>query len=541
MEGREPFDPEDELDFDFEAPRRRFKERTDEHALPGEPGTDPGAPSEPGTDPGADADRFADSYGTGEYGTGEQEDPFDTGERRRAERPRRGGGFKIPGLGGGRRRRPDTAEQRRAARQATGERAAVGSPDTGDEDVPAMDTAERRRLRDDPFTPAEVPVPGERRSRRRDLPAKVRRRQIFAAGGLAVLVLGGGYLVLAGGGGDDGGESELPLKRLVGQTVIGKLGPQPPDQKLLRRVRKGQLGGVIVEAPDEEALQANVAQLQKAAADGGNPPLLVMIDQEGGEVKRLPNGPPIASPADLGAAGDAEAARSEGDATGTFLKGLGVDVDLAPVLDVATPRTADTIADRTFGEDPAVVSELGSAFIEGMQAQGVAATAKHFPGMGLATVNTDFSPVTIAARQEDLDAALQPFQAAVDAGVQMVMVSSAVYPAYGGTTEKDPNRPAVFTKQVNQTLLRDQLGFGGVIITDDLQAIGITELVSPPVAGVSALGAGADLVLYARNAQGSAQAFANIVKAAKQERLPRAELQASYDRIQALKDSLRSD
>jgi beta-N-acetylhexosaminidase len=266
-----------------------------------------------------------------------------------------------------------------------------------------------------------------------------------------------------------------------------------------------------------------------------------MIDQEGGDVKRLPKGPPIASPADLGEAEDADAARSEGDATGSYLKALGVNVDLAPVLDVATPRTADTIADRTFGEDPAVVSELGSAFIEGMQAQGVAATAKHFPGMGLATVNTDFSPVTIAARDQDLQDALVPFQGAVDAGVQLVMVSSAIYPDYGGTTAKDPNKPAAFVKQINQGLLRDQLGFGGVIVTDDLQAIGITELVSPSVAGVSALGAGADLVLYARNAQGSAQAFATIVKAAKQERLPRAELQASYDRIQALKKSLVSD
>jgi beta-N-acetylhexosaminidase len=528
MEGREPFDPDDELDFDFEAPRRRFKERTDEHALPG---ADPSVAGEPGPDPGADADRFAD-----EYGTGERDPASETGERQRASRPKTGG-FKIPGIGG-RRKRPDTAEQRRAARQRTGERAAVAPPGTGESDAVGPDTAERRRLRDDPFTPAEVPVPGERRSRRRDLPAKVRRRQLFALGGLAVLLLGGGYLAFAGGGGDEGGDEPFPLKKLVGQSVVGTIGKGAPDEQLLRRVSKGQIGGVIITAGDEEAVQANVAALQAAAAKGDNPPLLVMVDQEGGDVKKFSNGPPTASPPDLGESGDAETARTEGDATGAFLKGLGVNVDLAPVLDVDRPTTADTISDRTFSDDPAVVSELGAAFIEGMQGQKVAATAKHFPGLGLAPVNTDFSPVTIAAREEDLQEALQPFQAAVDAGVQMVMVSSAIYPDYGGTTAKDPNKPAAFVPQIVQGLLRDQLGFAGVVITDDLQAIGVTELVNPAVAGVSALGAGVDLVLYARTPQGSAEAFDRIVKAVKQERIPRATVQAAYDRVTALKESL---
>ena len=114
-----------------------------------------------------------------------------------------------------------------------------------------------------------------------------------------------------------------------------------------------------------------------------------MIDQEGGEVKRL-DGPPNVDPPDLGEAG-ADTARSEGEETGNFLKTAKVNVDLAPVLDVELPQTADSIAERTFSDDAAVVSEVGTAFIEGLQSTGVAATAKHFPGLGPATLNTDDS------------------------------------------------------------------------------------------------------------------------------------------------------
>ena len=204
-------------------------------------------------------------------------------------------------------------------------------------------------------------------------------------------------------------------------------------------------------------------------------------------------------------------------------------------MDVELPQTADTIAARTFSDDAAVVSEVGSAFIQGLQSTGVAATAKHFPGLGPATVNTDFAPTEVVARQETLDAALQPFQAAVDSGVELVMVASASYPAYGPENAKDPNRPASAVQAITDTLLRGQLGFKGVVITDDLQSIAIETLTTPAAAGVAALGAGCDLLLYASGAGGSEDAFAAVVKAVKQEKLSREQVQASYDRITDLK------
>ena len=525
MEGRPPFD-EDDLDFDFGSARRREPGRGS--------GERPAAPSEPGTgerehETGERSYGTGDepAYGTGEpaHGTGEQpatgEDELGAGERpaRRRERPRRR-------LRLGRSRPRDRRERPAAAPTASEPGRDAG---TGE-----------RRLLDDPYTPARVPVPGMRRSRHRDLPAKVRRRQAALAGGVALLALIALALLVRavfGGGGDDE-EQPLGLKRLAGQSIVAKLPRNGPNQELLRLVRKGQVGSVIAAATDEQTLVQQVGQLQQAAVDGDNPGLLVMVDQEGGEVKRLP-GPPDTAPQDLGEQG-ADAARTEGQETGEYLRTAGVNVDLAPVMDVELPQTADSIADRTFSDDPAVVGEVGSAFIEGLQGAGVAATAKHFPGMGPATVNTDFAPTTIAAPDEPLSAALQPFQAAVWAGVELVMVASATYPSYGPEDPADPDKPASSVKQIVQGLLRDQLGFEGVVITDDLQSAGILTLGSSASAGVAALGAGCDLLLYGGSLDGATQGLATVVKATKQEKLSREQLQAGYDRILELKGRLGS-
>ena len=179
-------------------------------------------------------------------------------------------------------------------------------------------------------------------------------------------------------------------------------------------------------------------------------------------------------------------------------------------MDVSLPATADSIADRTFGEDPEVVSDVGSAFIEGLQSQGVAATAKHFPGLGPATVNTDDAPVEIAATQADLDAGLIPFQAAVDAGVDLVMISSASYPGLGS------DEPAVFAQPIVQGLLREDLGFDGVVISDDLESAAISAQAGAAGAeAVSAFGAGVDLLLYASTGKGSVTGFNAVVEAVK--------------------------
>ncbi len=502
MEGSPPFDPDDDLDFDFESSRRRRYQReqeTGERAKVGETGEQADVPESDDESP----------------------DPLETPAReRRRERPS-SGAMKLPGLGGGGRRRRKKRE-RESPRDRDRERPAATATETG----------EQRRLRDDPYTPAEVPVPGERRAHRRDLPANVRRRQAIAIGVVVLVVLGGGYALASALFGGSEEEGPTPVKKLVGQTVIGKLGKGTPDNKLLRRVRKGQVGGFIVEPRNAEALTRQTEALNAAAEEGDNPPLLFVIDQEGGDVKRLP-GPPTVSPENLGVTGDPGEAQNQGEETGAFLSELGVNVDLAPVLDVSSPQTAESIASRTFGEDPEVVSDVGVGFIEGLQSEGVAATGKHFPGLGSATTNTDDSPVTIAATQEDLDAALIPFQGAVDAGVDLMMVSSASYPRLGA------EKPAVFAQPIVQGLLREDLGFEGVVISDDLESGAISaQTGAAGVEAVSALGAGVDLLLYASTDSGSVTGFNAVVEAVKAGTITREQLEQTTDRIEDLKSSL---
>jgi beta-N-acetylhexosaminidase len=433
-----------------------------------------------------------------EPGTGESERPA-TGERDR--------------VGTGERDRVGTGERDRVARRGdTGERQRVQRGDTGE-----FERSGRQ------------PPPG-RRARHRDLPARIRRRQAFIIGGLALLAVIG-LIVLVAGGDEETSEPQVGLKRLVGQSIVARLGPKGPDQALVRRVRQGRVGGVIAFNDNATELKAQIATLQQAARAGGSPPLLVMIDQEGGDVKRLPQGPPNASPAQLGKSDDENQSRDQGQATGEYLRGLGINVDLAPVLDVSQETTANTIRSRTFGSDPSVVTEVGVSFMQGLQEGGVVATPKHFPGLGRATTNTDDGPVNIAATSQELQSDLEPFRGAIEAGAQMVMVSTASYPTLGS------RKQAAFSAAIVSGLLRDQLGFDGVVVTDDLEAPAVTDETSPVVAAASAIKAGDDMLIYAGSAGASDRAFRSLVSQVKSGDLNRSLFQDAYDRITSLKSS----
>jgi beta-N-acetylhexosaminidase len=432
-----------------------------------------------------------------------------------------------PGTGEG--ERPETSEGP-AERGDTGSGHAA-RPETGSFRAIREGIAERRRERGDTgeFERSGRRPPPGRRTRRRDLPARVRRRQDFMIGGAVLIAIILIIVLVSGGGGSSA--KPVPLKRLVGQTIVAKLAAKGPDQDLLKRVRNGQVGGVIAFESDPQKLKADVQQLQAAASAGDNPPLLVMVDQEGGNVKRIKSGPPTISPADLGKSGDEGQSKDQGQQTGSFLKGLGVNVDLAPVLDVSQSNTADTIKSRTFGSNPDTVATVGVAFAQGLQDGGTVATPKHFPGLGRATVNTDSNAVAIAATSDQLQNDLKPFKAAIAAGVGMVMVSTASYPTLGA------KKPAALSPTIVKGLLRGQLGFGGVVITDDLEGQAIAGTLPPAVAGAAALKAGDDLLLYATSTKTSATAFGQLVKEVKSGQVDRSIVQSAYNRITDLKNS----
>jgi beta-N-acetylhexosaminidase len=328
-----------------------------------------------------------------------------------------------------------------------------------------------------------------------------------------------------------GAERSPTLMQLLGQHLLVRMQGSVPSPSFLGRIRRGEIGGVVIFGNNgtEATLPALVAKLQAAASSGGQLPLLIATDQEGGEIKRLP-GPPSTAPSGMPTA---SAARSEGLATARYLRRFGINADLAPVLDVpAGPRAF--VASRAFGSTASVVASHGVAFAQGLVAGGVAATAKHFPGLGRLTTSTDYAPTTVISTRTALARDLIPFTHAIAAGVPAVMVGTAIYPAYGD------DLPAACSPSVVTKLLHGTLHFSGVTMSDDLDTAGVWSRISPPEAAVQAVKVGIDMV-YIAGVNGSGgdaigeHAFSALMRAATAGRLSPGALQASYSRIAALK------
>jgi beta-N-acetylhexosaminidase len=341
-----------------------------------------------------------------------------------------------------------------------------------------------------------------------------------------------------GVGGIGGGAATLPLEQAVGQRMVASLpGTTLPDA-LAQAIRRGRVAGVVVfsrNIASRAQLRALTERMQLERRRGPRAlrdlPLLVMIDQEGGLVKRLP-GAPRRSPARLGQIGDPALARAEGVATARNLRGVGVNVDLAPVLDVGQPGSSVRALGRTYGATPARVAALGGAFAEGLAAGGVLACAKHFPGLGRALANQDERINQIVAPLAALRAVDEaPFRAAARDGVPLAMVSSAIYPALA-------SRPALFSPRVAGEELRRVVGFGGVAITDDLEVAALAAL-SPERKALAAARAGDDLLLFAQSAAAATRGAAALVRAVRAGTLPRAAIDAGADRVLALRAGLR--
>lgn len=258
-------------------------------------------------------------------------------------------------------------------------------------------------------------------------------------------------------------------------------------------IARGRLAGVILfeeNVASQGALRRLTRSLQRIdRPDSLGMPLAVMVDQEGGLVERVP-GAPSASAAEMGDRGRAFAAR-QGRATARNLRGVGVNVDLAPVLDVARGGSAIAAEGRTFGGGPARVIDVGlDGFAAGLLDGGIATTAKHFPGLGAAQVNTDDASQRIDLSRRRLRAVDEkPFAAFTEAGGELVMLSLATYTAFS-------DRPAALSPKIATGELRRRLGFEGVSITDSLDATAATDFAGRERVAIAAAGAGSDLLLY---------------------------------------------
>lgn len=318
---------------------------------------------------------------------------------------------------------------------------------------------------------------------------------VLAAG--VLLVIAGVSLAAFGGGSDRQARvspsAGLTPGQLAGQRMVAGFEGRKPPGELRKAIRRGRIGGVILFAdnlPDRAAARRLTRRLQAIPRPGALQrfPLLIMVDQEGGQVKRLP-GAPAVSAASMGRRGPSFA-RRQGVLTGRNLRNVGINMDLAPVLDVARPGGDIFATDRAFGTTVGRVERTAIPFALGLESAGVASTAKHFPGLGTIRVNTDFAVQEVGLSRAALRRVDEaPYREFAKVGGDAVMVGTAIYPAFG-------RRPAAFNPRIVQGELRDRIGFDGVTITDALGTVAATAFGGPKKTTVVGARVGMDLLLF---------------------------------------------
>jgi beta-N-acetylhexosaminidase len=296
-------------------------------------------------------------------------------------------------------------------------------------------------------------------------------------------------VVLAALGGGEAGAKpvsvdDLTLEQQVGQLLVLRFAGETAPEYVRRALREQRVAGVILFRDNIRSPEQARALTRVLRRAGRNP--LVAVDQEGGDVRRVPWAGPVRPPAEQLAAGTV---RADATSAARALRALGITVTFAPVADVPSARDA-ALADRAYSPDPAEVGRAGRAAVTGWRAAGVAAAAKHFPGLGGASRNTDDAVSAIRRPRRALETVdIPPFRAAIAAGVPLVMVGHARYPAL------DARRIASQSEPIVRDLLRDRLGFRGVIVTDSMEAHASLATGSITAVSERAVRAGADLVL----------------------------------------------
>jgi beta-N-acetylhexosaminidase len=365
--------------------------------------------------------------------------------------------------------------------------------------------------------------------------AATRRRRV-ALGALICLAIGAfafGATLGDGASPEPSVAETLSLKQLAGERIVVGLSGTAVRPGLRAALHEGRVAGVVLFAgnfPSRAAGRRLIAQLQAIPRPPKlRSPLLIMVDQEGGQVKRL-GGAPTASARAMGARGAAFSAE-QGRRTAANLRDLGVNVDLAPVLDVERPGGVIAATERSFGATAARVTATAIPFAKALQTGGIAATGKHFPGFGAARENTDFSVERIDLSKLELRSVDEkPYRALAAAGGKLVMLSTAVYPAFS-------QDPAAFTRSIATGELRDRLGFEGVTITDALETPAVEHFGGSAQAAVAGTRAGDDLLLYTR--LGSAEtAWRALVGKLRSGALNRAEFEAAVERVLDLRADL---
>ena len=324
----------------------------------------------------------------------------------------------------------------------------------------------------------------------------------------------------------------MKLAELVGQRMVIGIPGTRITPEIVRHFQELHAGGLILYRRNFDSpvqIRKLIADLEEALGRK----LLVTTDHEGGRVIMFRDGITVfPDNMALGGAGKIDYARQQGEIEAKELRRLGMDVNLAPVLDVLTEAYSPNIGIRSYGRDWQLVARMGAARIAAMQQGGLSACAKHFPGKGHAPVDAHLGLPVIGSTWKEMEAVhLQPFVAAIQTGVDLVMSSHPYYPKL----DPYPNMIATFSKKIIYDYLRCDLNFKGVITSDDLEMGAIKAICPIGEAGILATQAGHDLLLVCHDPKAQKEVYYRLLEAYKSKQLPLKELEESAARINRLK------
>ncbi|MFC4799500.1 beta-N-acetylhexosaminidase [Neobacillus sp. GCM10023253] len=326
--------------------------------------------------------------------------------------------------------------------------------------------------------------------------------------------------------------SNMSLDEKIGQMILAGISGTTMDPNAQKLISQFHVGGIIFfknnfETPEQTVQLVN----QLKAENSSNLPLFLSVDQEGGRVTRLPGGlanfPPNGQ---IGQVYDPEFSYKVGTLLGQELKEFGLNLDFAPVLDINSNPNNPVIGDRSFGNNSEIVSELGIQTMKGIQSQNVIPSIKHFPGHGDTSVDSHLDlPIVNKSLKELKELELIPFERAIDDGADVVMVAHILLP------ELDKTNPASMSKAIMTDLLRKQLSFRGVIITDDMTMGAITEHFDIGKAAVESVKAGSDIILVGHDYNNVVKITSSLKTAVQNGEISEQRLNESIERIIQLK------
>ena len=325
--------------------------------------------------------------------------------------------------------------------------------------------------------------------------------------------------------------SEMTSGEKIGQLfMVGFMGTTVTPE-LASFIKDYKPGGVILFSRNLESIEQIVALTNDLQRCSAHSPLLISIDQEGGRVSRLPKGFTIFPPCELiGRCNSTELAYAAAATTAKELRAVGINMNMAPVLDVNSNPDNPVIGDRAFGSISDVVSEMALVTAAGLQDNKVVACGKHFPGHGDTNADSHKELPVVEASRERLEAVeLPPFRRAAAAGVETMMTAHVLYKAL------DDHLPATLSPKIITHLLREQIRYDGVVLTDDLEMHAIVDHYGPGDAAVRAVLAGCDVLLICKDREREIAAFDSVEKAVASGTIATARLDQSVMRIQRVK------